>query len=390
MKTVLTADVIVTGEKTLHDAWLVVEDARIVAVGVGRAPTSDVTHLEGLLVPGFIDLHVHGGAGGAFSDPRGIETAIAHLWSRGTTSFMASLISDEVGLLVRQIENLLPFVDNGTIAGIHLEGPFLSPVRRGAHNPAMLREPETALVSALIEALGGRRAMVTIAPELPGALDAISNFTNAGVLVALGHSEADARTAARAVDAGARSTTHLFNAMHALHHRDPGLADWALVDPRLSVELIVDGMHLAETAVQLTLLSAPQRWIAVSDAAHVTGLCDGEYMLGMEPIELVDGVARLRGTSTLAGSTTCMADEFAQLVTRFGLSPLQAVQGTATRPAALMGRTDVGRLVPGAWADLVQWHTDSVQRVMRQGQWLDNTHHGSPDSPMKAGPQDAF
>lgn len=368
--TVLHASMIVTGEEVLHDAWLIIQDERVVDVGMGATPDRAVTHLDGVLIPGFVDLHVHGGAGGEFSTSQGIAKAIAYLRSRGTTTFMASLVSNHVSLLQRQIDDLLPFVDAGVMAGVHLEGPFLSPLRRGAHNLEALSHPDHSSVIALIDALAGRPAMITIAPELPGALHAIEHLAAAGVLVALGHSDASAEIAKLAVDAGARSTTHLFNAMRPMHHRDSGLAEWALIDSRLAVELILDGRHLSETTTRLALQSAPCRWIAVSDSAHVAGLPDGHYRLGDAPIELVAGVARLRGSETLAGSTACLADAFSLLIKHFQYPILEAVQATATRPAALLQRSDVGRLGSGTRADVVQWSGGAVRNVMYGGQWI--------------------
>lgn len=370
MRSVVTANMVVLSDRVLEQAWVVVEGEVIAEIGTGAAPRVQGIHCDGWLVPGFVDAHVHGGGGGTFSEVDGIGVAIEYLTSRGTTGFSASLISDSIPSLARQIRNLIPYVDTGEIAAIHLEGPFLSALRCGAHAPEMLCTPTRADVDALIATIAGRPAMITIAPELPDALQAIRRFSEAGVLVALGHSDTDASMASAGLDAGARVVTHLFNAMRPMHHREPGLAEVALTDVRAVPELILDGLHVSRLTAEIAMASAAGRWIAVTDSAYVAGLPDGRYSLGGGIIDLFSGSVRAVDSGALAGSTASMADCFSRLIKNHGLSPLEAVSATASRPADVLGIPEIGHIRVGARADLVLWEQGAVSAVMRRGVWI--------------------
>lgn len=370
MQTVIAASVVLLQNHALEQAWVVVEGERIVGLGTGEPPRLPDVHCEGWLLPGFVDAHVHGGGGGAFSEAEGIDVAIAYLTSRGTTSFSASLISDSIPSLERQIGQLIPYVDRGEIASVHLEGPFLSESRCGAHSLEKLCPPTEQAVDTLIAALRGRPAMITIAPELPRALQAIRRFSEAGVVVAIGHSDADAATAIAGIEAGARVVTHIFNAMRPMHHREPGLAEAALTDVRVTPELILDGLHVSRLTAEIALASAAGRWIAVTDSAYVAGLPDGQYSLGAGLIDLRQGSVRATDSGALAGSTACMADCFSQLIEHLAVLPLEAVQATASRPAAVLGVRGIGGIRVGARADLVLWQQGAVSAVMRRGIWI--------------------
>jgi N-acetylglucosamine-6-phosphate deacetylase len=253
MRRVIAVPTMISGESVVENAWIVVEDERIAGVGSGVRPQGLVEELDGWLIPGFVDIHVHGGGGGSFTKASEVTAAVDFHLGHGTTSCMASLISAPIEMLESQIAALLPFVDADVISGIHLEGPFISPVRCGAHDPAVLRNADADAVETLLKALGGRRGMVTLAPELPGAIKAIATLASHGVVVALGHSDAIAADASAGIDAGASVITHLFNAMRPVHHREPGIAEIAMLDERVFLELILDGHHLSDTTAKIIM-----------------------------------------------------------------------------------------------------------------------------------------
>lgn len=373
-RTIFAADRVITGTRDLTDAAVVIEADRIVDVVPAAEVTPDA-HLDGWLIPGFVDIHVHGGAGAAFTSTDDARRAIAMHRAHGTTSMAGSLVSTRVTDLLQQVPQLHPLLHSDELVGVHFEGPFLSPDRAGAQNPHVLTAPATDDVQQLIALMAGHTALITMAPERADAVAAVHALADAGWVVALGHSEADFATAEAAAAAGARLVTHLFNAMPAPHHRRPGLVEFALLDPRMTVELILDGHHLSAQAVDLATRLCNDRWIAVTDAIAAAGMGDGRYELGGLAVDVDDGVALLVGTQTLAGSTLTMDRAFGRLLTEHGVAPLEAVRGTSTRAADVLGRSDIGRLEPAAFADLVHWHPDlGLRGVMRRGEWLPNTH----------------
>jgi N-acetylglucosamine-6-phosphate deacetylase len=369
VNTVFRAERVITGQADLRDAWVSIEDDRIVGVGQGTPPPGRVEDVEGWLIPGFVDVHVHGGGGGSFSNAQ-VDTVTAFHQAHGTTTMLASLVSEPLDVLYEQIRALLPFVRNGKVAGIHLEGPFLAPLRCGAHDVHALCDPTEAVVKRLIELGEGTIRMVTIAPELEGAEAAIRAFASHGIVAALGHSNADSSVALLGVEAGATQVTHLFNGMRPLHHRETGLADVGLLDPRLVCELILDRHHLSDEITEIAFRLLGDRWIAITDAVAAAGAPDGRFTLGALEVEARDGIVRVIESGSLAGSTLTMDRAFSTIVDRFGQSPLEAVQATATRPAAQLGRRDIGVLSAGARADILVWHDRALARVMRAGRWL--------------------
>lgn len=369
MSTIIRASRVITGERDLSDAWVHVDGGRISAVGQGLAPSGTVETVDGWLVPGFVDVHVHGGGGGSFSNAE-VDTVVSFHRSHGTTTMLASLVSEPIDILVEQIEKLLPHVRSGAIAGIHLEGPFLAERRCGAHDPHVLVAPDATTVQRLIAIGAGAIRMVTIAPELPGALDAIRVLSDSGIVVALGHSDANLALATLAVEAGATQVTHLFNGMRPLHHRETSIADIGLIDERLLCELILDGHHLSDSITKIALRSLGNRWIAITDAMAAAGLPDGRFRLGELDVEARDGVVRLVDGGSLAGSTLTMDAAFRTIMRRFQRSPLEAVEATATRPARMLRRPDLGMIAPGARADLLVWKDDSLSGVMQEGRWI--------------------
>jgi N-acetylglucosamine-6-phosphate deacetylase len=348
--------------------WLRVAGGAIVEAGVGTPPSPVDEHLD-TLVPGFVDIHVHGALGVDFAtvgaDP---AAAIDHHNRSGSTSIVASVATGDWPGTLDRLRELAPLVADGTLAGLHLEGPFLSHARRGAHDPALLRHPDASAVSAAIDAADGALTVVTVAPELPGALDAVAQLVGAGVRVAIGHTDAAADVVRRAVDAGATVVTHLFNGMPPLHHRAPGPVGVALADASLVLELIGDGHHVDDVAIDAVRNAASHRYVVVSDAMAATGLGDGRYELAGSHVVVSQGVAMLADGSSLAGSTTPVAGAVARLLDR-GAPLAEVVAATSVTPARALGLRDPA-LVVGARADLLALDGSRVARVMRAGSWL--------------------
>ncbi|GDY32100.1 N-acetylglucosamine-6-phosphate deacetylase [Gandjariella thermophila] len=367
---------VVGADGVLAGGWVAVRGATITAVGDGDPPPGESVDAIGCwVVPGFVDIHCHGGAGEAFgsADPDGVARAVTAHRRHGTTTMLASLVSRPVPDLAREIAALAELAEDGLVAGIHLEGPFLSAARCGAHDPAVLRPPDPASVDALLGAGRGQVRMVTLAPELDGAVDAVRRLAGAGVLAAIGHTDATEAQVRPAVDAGATVATHLFNGMRPLHHREPGPIGALLDDERVAVELICDLVHVHPTAVRLAARhAAPDRTVLVTDAISATGIGDGVYDLGGLRVTVRDGVPTLDGGGSLAGSTLTMDAAFRNLVRGCGLTVVEAVAATATRPAALLGRADrTGALRPGLAADLVLLDAElRPVRVMACGEWV--------------------
>ncbi|MFR9730463.1 N-acetylglucosamine-6-phosphate deacetylase [Saccharopolyspora sp. MS10] len=369
----LTASRIVTPDGVLEDGWIRLTGTTIEELGTGPAP-EDATDLgSGWLVPGFVDVHCHGGGGGSFSgrDPERTRAAVAAHRSHGTTTLLASLVTAPLPELADDVAALQELVVDGLFDGIHLEGPFLSAARCGAHDPALLRAPERSSVRGLLAAGRGSIRMVTLAPELDGAVDAVHELVDAGVIAAIGHTDAVAEQVRPAVDAGVTVATHLFNGMRPLHHREPGPIGTLLEDERVTVELICDLVHLHPAVVGLAARHAGTgRTALITDAISATGAGDGHYELGALPVTVVDGEPRLADGS-LAGSTLTMDVAFRNLVTEVGMPVTTAVHAASTRPAELLGAGDrVGSLRPGLSADLVLLDDDlRLRRVMKSGTW---------------------
>lgn len=351
-----------TGRRTLRPGWVAVDGGVVVAAGEGApdaawAAAEHVDLGDVTLAPGFVDIHCHGGGGVSFGDGPDLaataRTVAATHRAHGTTTVVASLVTAPLDTLRDAIVGLAPLVESGEIAGVHLEGPWLSPLHQGAHEPTLLREPALADVDTLLGARPGVVKVVTIAPELPGGLDAVRRIVELGAVAAIGHTDADATTATAAVDAGVTLATHLFNAMLPIHHRVPGPVVALLEDPRVAVELIADGVHLHPLTVQHAARSAGAgRTVFVTDAMSATGVADGEYLLGSLVVDVVEGVARLREGGSIAGSTLTL-DVALRGAVAAGVPVEDALAALTTTPAGVLGRTDVGHLEPGARADAV-------------------------------------
>jgi N-acetylglucosamine-6-phosphate deacetylase len=372
------ATVLRTEHLLLPDGWhddvtVEVLGGRVLRLGRG-GPAPDLV-LDGDVVPGFVDTHVHGGGGASFSttDPDEARAVIATHARGGTTTLLASLVTAEVGTLVEQVRALVPLVHAGELAGIHLEGPFLHEERRGAHDPGLLCDPTPERLDALLAAAEGTLAMVTLAPEREHAAEAVRRLRAAGVRVAVGHTTADETAAARAVDDGASVATHLFNAMAPVHHREPGPIPFLLTDPRVVVELIADGAHVHDDVLAMAVAAAgPERVSLVTDAMAAAGRPDGDFQLGGLTVRVRDRVARLVDDAgvegSIAGSTLTMAAAVARASRLRGQSLRTASQMASTTPARAHGLAGVGSVVEGARADLVQLDGDlAVRSVFRAG-----------------------
>ncbi|HET8598708.1 MAG TPA: N-acetylglucosamine-6-phosphate deacetylase [Segeticoccus sp.] len=375
----VSAAAVVAGGRVLRPGWVAVREALVAAVGEGVPPRPADEHLtEATLVPGFVDIHVHGGDGAAFTDAsaEAVDRATAEHLRHGTTTLLASLVSADLPELDRQVRALRPLVGSApgraTVAGLHLEGPFLSDTRRGAHDPHVLCPPQASALDRLLDAGEGTVRMVTLAPELPGGIPAVERLARAGILAAVGHTDASYDVTRAAVDAGARVATHLFNAMRPVHHREPGPVTALLEDERVLVELINDGVHLHPAiARDVVRLAGTGRVTLVTDAMAATGVGDGDYVLGGLPVRVESGVARLVDGGSIAGSTLTMDVAFRRAVQLLGLSLEEAVAITSATPAAALGRDDLGDLAPGRRADLVALSDKlTVTAVMAGGRWV--------------------
>ena len=376
MTMLLTAAQVVTPARILAPGWLHVEGDRIAGVGEGAPPSpADLDLGAATVVPGYVDMHVHGGGGASFNTGTADAAAVvaaAHL-AHGTTSMAASLVTDTHDEMVRAVRELSLLVADDRLAGVHLEGPWLSPQRSGAHQPGSLVAPDAASVDALLTAGDGAVRMVTLAPELPGGVEAVERLAGAGVVAAIGHTDATYDVARRALDAGARVGTHLFNAMRGLHHREPGPVA-ALLEAPVDVELIADGVHLHPAVLRSVFAAKPGRCVLITDAMAAAGAEDGDYELGPMTIEVREGVARLAdadGQGAIAGSTLTMDAAVRHAVQVAGLPLLDVVHAASTAPARVLGLGDVGALEAGRRADLVVLDDDlAVVRVMRSGAWV--------------------
>ena len=378
----LTADTVLTGSELLRPGWIEVAGDTIAAIGAGSPPHRP-DHILGAVtvVPGFVDTHVHGGGGSSFSAGAEQTATAAALHRRhGTTTLLASLVSEAPDDLLRQVRELATQVRADLIAGIHLEGPWLSAKRCGAHDPVLLRDPEPGELRRVLDAGAGTIRMVTLAPERAGGLEAIRHVVDAGAVAAVGHTEATYSQTCAAIDAGATVGTHLFNAMRPIHHREPGPVIALLEDPRVTVEVIADGVHIdAALYRHVTRSVGPHRVSLVTDAMAAAGMSDGAYRIGPLAVDVADGVAHLAGTETIAGSTATMDRLFRFAVAHSsghdGLHRDEAlalaVRQSSINPARALG-LPCPALQPGTSANLVVLDTElAVSAVLYRGAWND-------------------
>jgi N-acetylglucosamine-6-phosphate deacetylase len=354
----------------VDDFWMVVEGNSIVSVGSGpQHPPADIqVDVRGRrLVPGFLDLHGHGGGGFAYDDGGDdLDRALATHREHGTTRSVISLVANPVPQLRASLSTVADLAQSDPLVlGAHLEGPFLALGRRGAHNAAFLIEPNLAVLDELLNAARGTLRQVTLAPELDGALEMVDVLVEAGVVVAMGHTYADFAIAQKAFDRGVRLLTHAFNAMSGIHHRAPGPVVAAFEDERVILELILDGVHVHPDVATLAFRSAPGRVALVTDAMAAAGSTDGDYQLGSLNVAVRDGLALLRGTDTIAGSTLTQDRALRVAITESHLHEVDAVAALTLTPARVLGiEHRHGLLAPGYVADAVvlntAWQVDEV------------------------------
>lgn len=400
MTTIFTGGTVLDAGGERPGAWILVEGDTIRATGsgdphgriggsarpeTGAAGETVTVDLGGRVVtPGLIDLHCHGGARHSFDDgPSDIEAALRVHREHGTTRSLLSLVANPLPALIGSLETIAALMKaDPLVLGAHLEGPFLSPENRGAHRPDYLAAPDPGVVASLLGAAPGVVRSVTIAPELPNALDAIEAVVAAGAVAAVGHTQADFETARQAFDRGATLLTHAFNAMPGIGHRAPGPIVAALDDPRVTLELILDGVHVHPSVARLLFGEAPDRVALVSDAMAAAGAHDGAYRLGSLDVTVRGGTALLsrelaRGIETIAGSTLLLDHALRLAVTSLALSPIDAVTALTRTPARVLGLdASLGLVAPGYAADLVVWNDDwTVHEVWAAGRRLDASDH---------------
>jgi len=287
---------------------------------------------------GYVDIHCHGGGGHAFGDSvAGTRSAVAAHRVHGTSELVVSLVSMPLAQLVRTMDVIRAAMTyEPAILGVHLEGPFLAPERRGAHDPAALAVPTAELVDDILNIVGDDLRQITIAPELPGAMDAIRAFVSAGVVVAVGHTTADAATTTAAFMAGASLVTHGFNAMSGITGREVGPVGAALADPLACIELIADGIHVDPVLILTVFAAAPGRVVLVTDAMAAAASTPGRYVLGSLDVDVADGRAVLAGTDTLAGSTLTM-DRAVEVCLAAGVPREDVLRAATETPRRLLG-----------------------------------------------------
>lgn len=371
---------VVTPDRVLERGWIHVEGSRIAAIGEGLPPT-DVAPVDDTggawILPGYVDIHVHGGNGGAIEESAdGLATSVAFHRSHGTTRTLTSLAAAPAEKLIAAAGWIADAVEQGPtptghVLGCHFEGPFMSHARCGAQDPNALREPDPQLLKRMLDAGRGTTRMVTIAPELPGALDLIRQVVAAGAIAAIGHTDSTYDQAMAGVDAGATAVTHTFNGMRGLHHRDPGTVGVA-TDTDVICEAINDGIHLHDATLRLLARLVGDRLCLITDAMAAAGIGDGVYQLGAQEVTVTQGKAVLTGKDSIAGSTLTMDRAVARAI-QAGLSVLQVARAAATAPARLLGQADTfGSLAAGLDADLVILDDDfEIQRIMASGAWSD-------------------
>ena len=345
---IISAATVLIEEELQKEVWLEIEDGVIRSINSGTSPEYDLRY-DGILIPGFVDIHCHGGGGKYFASLTDAEIAqvISTHRAGGTVAGLASLVTEPIENLIAQIKRLVPFAQRNEIAGIHLEGPYLSHARCGAHDPNLLRTPNIAEVQTLLDAGQGFIKMITIAPELDGALEVIELLAKSGVIAAIGHSQSDAATAQKAIDRGASVVTHFNNAMPKIVD-GPGTMNSAVLNElRASLELILDGEHIATSIVREIFEAAPNRIVMITDAMSAAGSTDGTYQIANLEVTVKDGVARLASNGTLAGSTLTMANAFDHALNEIGISITEAVHAASTLPALILGRSDLGEIAVG-------------------------------------------
>ncbi|TLM82640.1 N-acetylglucosamine-6-phosphate deacetylase [Pseudarthrobacter sp. NamE2] len=391
---------LVTGSRDVADGVVAVDGGLVTYAGPaseypGSAGPADTGRI---LLPGLVDLHCHGALGSDFSGGslEASQSAARYLHSRGTTTLLASLVSGSPESLVRNLMVLRNMAGEGMIAGSHLEGPFLAAAQCGAHDPSLLREPDPALVTKLLDAAGPTLASMTLAAELPGASAVVDLLASRGIVPSLGHTAADTAAAAEFLEQAAAglaaptnrtgrfrpTVTHLFNAMPSLHHRSPGPVAAGLSAARNGntvVELIADGVHLAAETIKLVFdLVGAANIALVTDSMAATGLADGHYRLGSLAVTVDQGIARVDSTGAIAGGTATLLDVVRTTVAA-GVPLQDAVLAATAVPADVLGWSSrAGDLRAGMRADVVVVDAElALAGVLRRGEWVNGLERSS-------------
>ena len=370
MKIAVTARRLYTPVDEIPDPFLIIENGQISEIS-SRASHTIPTNAtlvdfgDAVLAPGFLDIHIHGGTGLDV-----MRAAVAELprlgqflASHGVTGYFATTVAAPLDATCAALDRLADLIENKSPAGkstvearplgIHLEGPFLSHKRRGVHPPEYLVEPTVPIFERLWQAARGHVRMLTIAPEIPGAMEVIAEAARRNVCVSIGHSDAELSVAREAVKAGAHHATHTFNAMRPLDHRNPGIIGEVLSDDTITADIIVDGIHVSPEVVKLFLQAkGPERAVLITDAMSATGMPEGRYQLGPIQVDVKDGKAT--AGDSLAGSVLTM-DRAVRNVTKFSHWTLrEAVRAATLNPARAVGlSTKYGKLAPGTEANFV-------------------------------------
>ncbi|MDR9746730.1 N-acetylglucosamine-6-phosphate deacetylase [Paenibacillus sp. FSL F4-0087] len=342
------------------NVWI--SEGKIMRVDTGDLPTleGEYERIDGrghLLVPGMIDVHIHGANGFDMMD--GTEESIQEVSRQcaltGCTSFLATSVSstmEDLLEMIRSVKRVIGQEVGAKIAGIHLEGPYLNPKRKGMQNEKYLRHPNIEEMKIIFQEAGSLIKMVTIAPELPGGMDLISFLKEQGVVIAIAHSDATYEEAKQAFASGASHVTHCFNGMRPIHHRDPGLIVAAFEEKHVSLQAIVDNVHLHPAIIRLIHnLKGPEGMVLITDALQAMGMGDGNYLFGGHHVTVSGGIARLED-GTLASSTVTM-NEALRYTVETGIPLIDAVQMASTTPANILGFQQKGEISSGFDADLV-------------------------------------
>jgi len=354
---------LVTPEGVVENGTVRFENGVITEVSASAAAAADIAAPEGgWIVPGFIDVHVHGGYGADFMDAsiEAYQTITSFHGRHGTTSMLATTVTATKEDIDAVLQASREYIDAASasgarLAGVHLEGPFISEKWPGAQNPARIVPPNAEWVQEWIEKYPGLLKQLTLAPEKEGALEVIRLLRANSIIAAAGHTDSTYEEIITAADNGLNQAVHTFNAMTPLHHRKPGVVGAVLTDPRVIAEVIADGIHVHEAAVKLlTRAKAPDQLVLITDAMSAAGLGDGQYKLGELDVTVKSGVARLTGGDSLAGSTLTMIEAFRFMVQRVGLTVPEASRLASFNPAKQLGLAEqIGSIRTGAKADFV-------------------------------------
>ena len=364
MKTTVFTDGMIFNGNEFMKGGFAVKDGFFSAVFSGEAmpspgETADYISLKGArVIPGLVDLHIHGAVGADFSDgdAKGLAEMARYLGENGITSFLPTAMTISKEDYLKAAESCLEVSGNAKekpvsgILGMRMEGPFLSHGKKGAQNEDFLRLPEISLLKEVREKMEGRTLMVDIAPELPGAKELIK-AAGEDIIFSLGHTETNYEDAAQAFDAGAKHITHMFNAMPGLNHREPGLIGAAFDGKNVTAEIIGDGIHVHESALRTAFRLFEGRICLISDGLRCMGMPEGEYILSGQRIIAKDGVARLEN-GTLAGAASNLYENLRKVIS-FGIDPAQAIVAATETPAKVIGNKTIGSIEAGKRADFI-------------------------------------